>query len=150
MSTQAPTNQVKLSVLSLSENVGFARLSAAAFASQAELTINEIEEIKVAVSEAVSNAVIHGYGKLNQKQDNYVEIVMTLYQDRIDFVISDYGRGIADVEAARQPSYSSDPERMGLGFVFMESFMDSLAVVSTLGQGTTVTMSKKFTAKTSH
>ena len=134
-------NQIKLSMLSVDENVGFARTAAAAFAAQLDLTLTEIYEIKVAVSEAVSNSVIHGYGDCNDKQ-NYIELIMNLFQDKLEFTVIDYGRGIADIKEARQPSFSSDPERMGLGFVFMDSFMDELEVISELGQGTTVRMVK--------
>ncbi|HWR45237.1 anti-sigma F factor [Sporomusa sp.] len=142
-------NQIKLSILSLNENVGFARAAAAAFAAQIDLTLTDIDEIKVAVSEAVSNAVIHGYGEDNQEH-NYIELTMILYLDKIEFTVIDYGRGIANIEEARQPSFSSDPERMGLGFVFMESFMDELEVKSELKQGTTVRMAKTLAPVTEH
>lgn len=142
-------NQIKLAILSLNENVGFARAATAAFSAQADLTLTEIDEIKVAVSEAVSNAVIHGYGSDPYKQ-NYVELVMNLYQNKLEFIITDYGRGIANVEEARQPSFSSDPERMGLGFVFMDSFMDELEVLSKLEQGTTVKMVKLLVPSAEH
>ncbi len=132
-------NQIKMSMYSSSENVSIARLSAATFSAQAELTLSDIEEIKVAISEAVSNAIIHGYGE----EKGIVEFCMTLYEDKIEYIIEDFGKGIADVEMAREPSYSSDPERMGLGFVFMESFMDDLSVSSELGKGTRVKMIRK-------
>lgn len=142
-------NQIKLSILSVNENVSFARAAAAAFAAQIDLTLTEIDEIKVAVSEAVSNAVIHGYGDDSSKQ-NYVELTMNLFWDKLEFTVTDYGRGMESVEEARQPSFSSDPERMGLGFVFMDSFMDELEVISKLGQGTTVRMAKIFAPSTEH
>ncbi|HWR09257.1 anti-sigma F factor [Sporomusa sp.] len=143
-------NQIKLSILSINENVGFARAAAAAFAAQNELTLSDIDEIKVAVSEAVSNAVIHGYGGEDNPENNYIELTMILYSDKIEFTIIDYGRGIANIEEARQPSFSSDPERMGLGFVFMESFMDELEVKSELKQGTTVRMARSLAPVTEH
>lgn len=139
-------NQIIMSIRSLSENVGIARVSAAAFAAQIDFTLNEIEEIKVAVSEAVSNAVIHGY----EYQDGEIEIKMTLYEDRLEFIIIDHGKGIPDIALARQPSYSSDPERMGLGFAFMESFMDELCIESEVNTGTLVKMVKKTLLKTEH
>ncbi|SDD37101.1 anti-sigma F factor [Sporomusa acidovorans] len=142
-------NQVKLSLLSINENVSFARAAAAAFSAQVDLTITDIDEIKVAVSEAVSNAVIHGYGGNNHKQ-NFIELVMNLYRDKLEFFIIDFGKGIANIEEARQPSFSSDPERMGLGFVFMDSFMDELEIISKLGQGTTVKMVKLLVPSTEH
>lgn len=141
-------NQIKLSMLSADENVGFARAAAAAFAAQLDLTLTVIDEIKVAVSEAVSNSVIHGYGDSNQQ--NYIELIMNLYHDRLEFTVIDYGRGIADINEARQPSFSSDPERMGLGFVFMDSFMDDLEIISELGRGTTVRMTKMLVPSTEH
>ena len=139
-------NQCKMSFLSLSENVGIARVAAAAFAAQLDLTLSDIEEIKVAVSEAVSNAVIHGYGD----SSGIIEFSMTLYDDRLEYVVTDYGKGIEDIELARQPSYSTDPERMGLGFVFMESFMDELLIDSAPGKGTVVTLIKKITPPSTH
>lgn len=133
-------NQVKISMQSLSENIGIARMAAATFSAQAELTLGDIEEIKVAISEAVSNAVIHGY----EGESGIVEFSMLLYEDRIEYIVEDFGKGIEDITAAREPSYSSDPERMGLGFVFMESFMSELEVDSSLGEGTKVKMIRRF------
>lgn len=142
-------NHIRLSILSINENVSFARAVSAAFAAQVDLTLTEIDEIKVAVSEAISNAIIHGYGGL-ANQENYVELIMNLYPEKLEFIITDSGRGIANIAEARQPSFSSDPERMGLGFVFMDSFMDELEVTSQLGQGTTVRMVKLITARVEH
>ena len=139
-------NKVSMSFLSLSENVGIARLAAASFAAQLDFTINEIEEIKVAISEAVSNSVIHGYGEIVGN----IDFNMILYDNKIEYTIIDYGRGIENIELARQPAYSTDPERMGLGFVFMESFMDELEIKSEYGQGTTVRMCKKIEIKQEH
>jgi stage II sporulation protein AB (anti-sigma F factor) len=139
-------NHFSVRFTSLSENVGIARVAAAAFAAQIDFTLNEIEEIKVAISEAVSNSVIHGYAD----QSGEIDLIMNLYEDKLEYTITDYGKGIEDIEQARQPSFSSDPERMGLGFVFMESFMDELEVESTLGKGTTVRLIKKFDIIKSH
>lgn len=139
-------NRIKMAFPSNSENVGIARVTAAAFAAQVDMTLNDIEEIKVAVSEAISNAVIHGYSEAAGE----IEFEMMLSQDRLEFVIVDYGKGIADIALARQPSYSSDPERMGLGFVFMESFMDELSVESEVNKGTTVRMAKNIAADQAH
>jgi len=142
----ATRNRVKMIFPSNSENVGLARITAAAFAAQVDLTLNDIEEIKVAVSEAISNSVIHGYGE----QMGDIEFEMVLTEDCLEFIVIDYGRGIADIDLARQPSYSSDPERMGLGFVFMESFMDKLLVESEIGKGTTVKMTKNYSIDQTH
>lgn len=139
-------NQIKIVLKSLSENVAIARVTAAAFAAQIDFTLSEIEEIKVAVSEAVSNIVIHGY----EEGNGQIEIIMNLYEDKLEYIITDTGKGIADVALARQPSYSSDPERMGLGFAFMESFMDELDITSAINQGTTVRMAKKILVSTAH
>lgn len=132
-------NQVKMSLQSLSDNVGIARMTAATFSAQLALTLSEIDEIKVAVSEAVSNSIIHGYGDEN----GMVDFTMNLYEGKIEYIVCDAGKGIEDIAAAREPSYSTDPERMGLGFAFMESFMDEVDVRSEIGKGTTVKMVKK-------
>lgn len=142
----ATKNRVKMVFPSKSENVGIARIVAAAFAAQVDLTLSDLEEIKVAVSEAVSNAVIHGYSG----SAGDIEFEMILESGSLEFVIADYGRGIADIAQARQPSYSTDPERMGLGFVFMESFMDKLVVESQVGRGTTVRMVKNYCVDQEH
>jgi len=138
----ASKNRVRMSFPASSENVSVARVAAAAFAAQVDLTLNDLDEIRVAVSEAVSNAVIHGY----RVSPGEVEVEFILGDDRLEFVITDHGCGIADIEQARRPSFSTDPERMGLGFVFMESFMDELYVESAVGRGTTVRMVKKIPA----
>ncbi|PSR22853.1 MAG: anti-sigma F factor [Sulfobacillus acidophilus] len=130
-------NRVHLRFLSLADNVGLARVSVAALAGQGRFSLSDIEEIKVAVSEAVSNAIIHGY---QRRTDGWVELDLELDDAGLTIVVEDWGVGIEDIEQARQPSYSGDPERMGLGFVFMESFMHGLEVESTLGQGTRVQM----------
>ncbi len=142
----ASNNRIRMTFPSGSENVAIARVTAAAFAAQLDLTLNDIEEIKVAVSEAISNAVIHGYGE----QPGEIEFTLALDGDRLEFVVTDNGKGIADIEQARQPSFSTDPERMGLGFVFMESFMDELVVESSVGKGTTVRMAKRIPAAPAH
>lgn len=135
-------NRVEMRFLSLADNVGLARIAAAALAGQANFSIHDIEEIKVAVSEAVSNAIIHGY---ENRPDGWVDLTMELDQSGMTIIVEDAGVGIADVEQAREPAYSKDPERMGLGFVFMESFMHGLEVDSTLGRGTQVRMRRLVT-----
>jgi len=136
-------NEMKLEFTALSENVGIARIVAAAFAAQLDFTLNTLEEIKVAISEAVSNAVIHGY---KNSGEGTVHMTLRLLETAVEIVIADEGCGIADIEEARQPAFSSDPERMGLGFVFMESFMDELEVYSELNRGTTVRMIKSLSS----
>lgn len=135
-------NRVKLRFLSRADNVGLARITVAALAGQGSFSLPDIEEIKVAVSEAVSNAIIHGY---RGQDDEWVEVDMELDQTGLNIVVEDWGVGIEDVEKAREPAFSEDPERMGLGFVFMESFMHGLEVESALGQGTRVRMRRLVT-----
>lgn len=133
-------NQLGLTFSSLAENVGIARMLIASIGAQLDLSLNDIEELKVAVSEAVSNSIIHGY---RRKTDELVYLNIELDSESLRIVVRDEGCGIPDVEQAMQPAYSTDPERMGLGFVFMQSFMDDLQVDSTVNQGTTVTMTKQ-------
>lgn len=133
-------NHLELTFSSLAENVGIARMLIASIGAQLDLSLNDIEELKVAISEAVSNAIIHGYGK---RPDQLVYLLIDLDSEALRLVVRDEGCGISDVEQAMQPAYSTDPERMGLGFVFMQSFMDDLQVESTVDKGTTVTMVKQ-------
>lgn len=132
-------NQLKMEFSSLPENVAFARVAVAAFAAQLDFTLNDLEEIKVAVSEAVANAIIHGYG---QSPNGIVRVGVMIADSMLEVRVEDSGRGIADVKKALQPSFSTEPDRMGLGFVFMQSFMDRLQVESAGGKGTRVIMSK--------
>ncbi|OAT86460.1 anti-sigma F factor [Desulfotomaculum copahuensis] len=132
-------NQLKMEFSSRPENVAFARVAVAAFAAQLDFTLNDLEEIKVAVSEAVANAIIHGYGN---SPDGIVRVGAVITDRMLEVRVEDDGRGIADVKRALQPSFSTDPDRMGLGFVFMQSFMDRVQVESAAGKGTRVIMSK--------
>lgn len=133
------TNQINLTFSSIPENVGITRLLIASVGAQLDLPLNDIEELKVAVSEAVSNAIIHGY---QNNPHHIVYLDLDISNDTLKIIVTDEGCGISDIEQAMQPAYSTDPERMGLGFVFMQSFMDDLHVESTLEVGTTVTMIK--------
>jgi len=132
-------NTCTIEFSSVPENVAFARVAVAAFASQLDCTLPELEEIKVAVSEAVGNAIIHGY---RNEPDKMVRVTVTIYKEGLEIGVEDSGVGIADIQQAMQPAYSTEPERMGLGFVFMQSFSDRLQVDSAPGQGTRVTMFK--------
>lgn len=140
MRTKA-SNQVNIDFPSRSANEGFARTVAACFAAQLDPTLDEVNDIKTAVSEAVTNAIVHAYpdtiGKVSMK--------LKLYEDNtLEMVIRDWGVGIADVEQAREPMFSTGgEERAGMGFTIMESFMDNLRVRSVPGKGTTVTMKKR-------
>lgn len=134
------TNRLSLRFLSRNENVSMARLLTAALAAERELTVAELDEIKVAVSEAVSNAIVHGY---QGRPDCYVELDLALTPSQLIVVVHDDGVGIENIEQAIKPSFSTaGGERMGLGFAFMHSFMDAVDVQSLPGEGTTVTLYK--------
>ena len=134
-------NEVTLQFPSQSSNEGFIRSAVACFAAQMDPTLNELEDIKTAVSEAATNAIVHAYpdriGKVTVK-------VRLCTGQGLEITVRDYGRGIPDVEKARQPMFTTGgEERSGMGFTIMESFMDSLKVRSVAGRGTTVVMKKK-------
>ena len=134
-------NEMHISFLGSSKNESFARMVAGAFASQLDPTIEQMTDIRTAVSEAVTNAIIHGY-------ENQIGLVyMDCYLTGGTFIahIRDAGKGIEDVDLARQPFYTSraNMERSGMGFTMMETFMDAVEVESQLGQGTTVRMTKR-------
>ena len=134
-------NQVIMEFPSRSANEGFARAAAACFAAQLDPTLEEINDIKTAVSEAVTNAIVHAYPNTIGK----VRLRLRLRDDNVvEMVVRDWGVGIADVEQARTPLYTTGGvERAGMGFTIMESFMDTLKVRSAPGKGTTVTMGRK-------
>ena len=140
------TNEMKIEFISKSSNEAFARIAVAAFASQLDPTIEELADIKTAVSEAVTNCIIHGY----DKKQGIVKIVSKLKENEIIIEISDKGKGIENVDEAKEPLYTTKPnlERSGMGFTIMESFMDKMEVESVLGLGTKVTMSKIIKPKT--
>ena len=133
-------NEMKLEFLSKSNNEAFARIAVAAFASQLDPTLEELADIKTAVSEAVTNCIIHGY----EDTEGIVKIESRIYDNTIEIEISDSGKGIEDIKMAREPLYTSKPnlERSGMGFTIMESFMDEMKIESILGMGTKVTMKK--------
>ena len=137
-------NEMRLEFLSKSNNEAFARITVAAFASQLDPTIEELADIKTAVSEAVTNAIIHGY----EDREGVVKVECKMYAGSIQIEISDTGKGIENIERAREPLYTSKPnlERSGMGFTIIESFMDEVKRESILGLGTKVTM-KKFIKK---
>ncbi|MDU1411784.1 MAG: anti-sigma F factor [Clostridium sp.] len=137
-------NKIEVKFSSLSKNESFARVVIAAFAAQLDPTIDEISDIKTAVSEAVTNAIIHGYG--NESEEKKVVLEATILDNELTVKVIDNGVGIDNVNLAMQPLYTSRPdlERSGMGFTVMETFMDSLVVESIKGEGTTVTMKKVF------
>ena len=134
-------NQVTLEFPSRSANEGFARAAAACFAAQLDPTLEEINDVKTAVSEAVTNAIVHAY------PDSLGKVVVKLRireNHSLEIVVKDWGVGIEDVDKARTPLFTTgSEERSGMGFTIMESFMDTLKVRSTPGKGTTVTMLRK-------
>lgn len=134
-------NRMSLSLPALSVNEGVARAAVAAFCAQKNPSATELADIKCAVSEAVTNCIVHAYREC--KGDIYITVIL-LQGNRVRVVIRDKGCGIADVRRAREPLYTTDAahERSGMGFTVMESFMDRLSVRSTVGKGTTVTMTK--------
>ena len=140
MKTKA-TNEVLLEFPSRSSNEGFARAAVACFAAQMDPTLNELEDIKTAVSEAVTNAIVHAYPDAIGKVAVRARICPG---NVLELTVKDHGRGIADVEKAREPLYTTGgEERSGMGFTIMESFMDKLTVRSVPGRGITVLMRKK-------
>ena len=134
-------NEVVLQFPSQSSNEGFIRSAVACFAAQMDPTLNELEDIKTAVSEAATNAIVHAY----PDQIGKVVVKARICAGNVlEITVRDYGRGIPDVEKAMQPMYTTGgDERSGMGFTIMESFMDSLTVRSAPGRGTTVVMKKK-------
>lgn len=134
-------NKVNIDFLSKSENEFFARAAVSAFASLADPTATEFADIKTAVSEAVTNAIVHGY----PDKTGIIYISCTLKGDELEIVVKDNGKGIEDVKKAMEPLYTSSPEneRSGMGFTVMETFMDSIKVDSIPGVGTKITMLKK-------
>ena len=140
MKTRA-SNEATLEFPSRSSNEGFARSAVACFAAQMDPTLNELEDIKTAVSEAVTNAIVHAYPDAIGKVAVRARICPG---NVLELTVKDHGRGIADVEKAREPLYTTGgEERSGMGFTIMESFMDKLTVRSVPGRGTTVLMRKK-------
>lgn len=133
-------NEMRLEFLSKSNNEAFARITVAAFAAQLDPSIEELADIKTAVSEAVTNAIIHGY----EDREGIIKIECKMYAGSIQIEVSDTGKGIENIEVAREPLYTSKPnlERSGMGFTIMESFMDEVKIESIKGLGTKVTMKK--------
>lgn len=134
-------NKISLTLDALSKNEAFARVSVSAFATQLNPTIEQLEDIKMAVSEAVTNAIIHGY----ETEQGQVFINCQICNNTLYIQIEDKGKGIEDIQKAREPLYTSKPhmERSGMGFTVMEMFMDQVEIISKIGEGTKICMSKK-------
>ena len=142
-----PVNEAAITFLSRSANEGFARTAAACFAAQLDPTLDEVNDVKTAVSEAVTNAIVHAYpdtlGKVSMKLRIFADNVL-------EIVIRDWGVGIEDVDRAMEPLFTTgDEQRSGMGFTIMESFMDNLRVRSVPGKGTTVTMRRRISRRLS-
>ncbi len=141
------TNEMRLMFMSKTENESFCRVSVAAFLSPLDPVVSELVDIKTAVSEAVSNSIIHGYG-------NNLGIITVnmrvLYNRSVEISIEDSGKGIEDIEKAREPLFTTkkDEERAGMGFTVMETFMDEIEVYSKPDEGTTVVMRKQLAKNT--
>ena len=138
---RAVINKMSLKFESRSVNEAFARQAVGAFAAQLDPTMEELGDIKTVVSEAVTNAIVHGYAD----RIGFITVTVRLFEGRIlELKVKDAGRGIENVEQARQPMFTTgDDTRSGMGFTIMESFMDRLVVRSTPGRGTTVVMRKR-------
>ncbi|GGG57179.1 anti-sigma F factor [Paenibacillus radicis (ex Gao et al. 2016)] len=139
-------NEMTLTFSARSENEAFARVAIASFVSQLDPTLEELNDLKTAVSEAVTNAIIHGY---DSDPSGKVTIEASIEGDSVSLIISDNGHGIEDLDLARQPLYTSKPEleRSGMGFTIMENFMDRFEVSSDLGGGTRLSMLKRIESK---
>ena len=140
-----PVNQAQISFSSNSVNEGFARAAVAAFLAQLDPTVADLSDIRTAVSEAVTNAIVHGY----REKMGTVYITVKIFEDgRAVVRVRDKGCGIPDVKQAMEPLFTTGgEERAGLGFAVMQSFCDSVRVSSTLGRGTSVTLTKRFEPK---
>lgn len=136
-------NAMELKFKSISANESFARIAVASFVSQIDPNMDELTEIKTVVSEAVTNAIIHGYED-DPTQDIYIRCSLT--DDFLSITIADEGIGIDNVDLAKEPLYTSKPEleRSGMGFTIMENFMDRISITSHPGEGTKINMTKQF------
>ena len=134
-------HEMRLEFDSIPANESFARVVVAAFLTRLNPTMEEVADIKTAISEAVTNAIIHGY----KQEVHKILIEAVVEKDTLEVSVQDFGVGIADIEKAMEPLYTTrrDLERSGMGFVFMEAFMDTIKVISNPGEGTKVTMTKK-------
>lgn len=135
-------NNMRLEIPSKSQNEAFARIVVASFASQLDPTIEELADVKTAVSEAVTNSIIHGY----EDKVGTIVIECLINNNKLEIVIEDNGKGIIDINTAMEPLYTSKPdlERSGMGFTVMQTFMDRLEVQSVEGEGTRIIMLKEF------
>jgi stage II sporulation protein AB (anti-sigma F factor) len=138
-------NEMHLQFAALSQNESFARVTVAAFVTQLNPTMDEVTEIKTVVSEAVTNAIIHGYDN-NRNGTVYISVYL-IDEGTIELIIKDKGMGIENIEEAKQPLYTTKPEleRSGMGFTIMENFMDEISIESSSSEGTTIYLKKHLT-----
>lgn len=138
------TNEMRIEFAAISDNESFARMAIASFITPLNPTLEELSDVKTAISEAVTNAVIHGYENRGSLEDK-VRMNCRLFGDVLEVEVTDIGVGISDIKRAMEPLYTSKPEleRSGMGFAFMEAFMDNLEVQSEPDAGTSVKMYKK-------
>ena len=141
-------NHAHVSFDAKSVNEGFARMVVMGFMTEMNPTLDELQDVKTAVSEAVTNAIIHGYGidyiENRRNEDKQVEVFCMRQGQKLTVTVLDHGVGIENIEEARQPFFTTKPdmERSGMGFAFMETFMDEVEVYSAIGEGTRITMHK--------
>ncbi len=133
-------NEVKMEFSAASSNEGFARVAVGAFVASLDPTVDEMADIKTAVSEAVTNCIIHGY----EQREGTIWIECRIIERQVEISVTDHGRGIEDITKAREPLFTTKPEleRSGMGFAFMEAFMDEVEIMSEPWKGTCVTMRK--------
>ena len=139
-------NNIKMNILATLDNVSVVRVAVSSFVSNLDITVDELMDIKTAVSEAVTNSIEHAYS--NEELENRVEFEANIYEENdaiVEVIISDNGCGIDDIELATTPAYTSKPEleHAGMGFTIMETFMDEIVINSSKGAGTVITMKKK-------
>ena len=136
------SNELTIELQAIGENESLARIIVAAYVAKLNPTMEELSDLKVAVSEAVTNAIIHGYE--GSKEGGKIRMVLSMDGRMVTILVQDYGKGIPDIEKAMEPLYTTKPEqeRSGMGFSFMEAFTNELLVESELGEGTTIIMKK--------
>ena len=134
-------NYFKMTILSNTKNESFVRSSIAAFCSELNATLEQLNDIKTSVSEAFTNCIVHAYNN----EEKEVNIDVTIFENKVEIKISDSGCGVAGIQKAMEPFYTTKPEqeRSGMGFTLMQAFMDEVEVMSEVGKGTTVIMTKK-------
>lgn len=134
-------NEMKMEFASRSSNEGFARVAVGAFVAELDPTVDELADIKTAVSEAVTNSIIHGY----DLKEGTIWITCSMEENEVEIAVIDSGKGIEDISKAREPLFTTRPEleRSGMGFSFMEAFMDEVCVESLVNKGTKITMRKR-------